>query len=390
MKIEINSQLASNPYGWGIIKPDSYGNKPAMAVIWCHGAAGRGDGSEAGIKMVLDTQVPPKLKEAVDRFNIVVLFPQYSTATDLGCLDKMIQEARALSGVDISRIYLMCFSMGGELVTRWLSASASRASLVAGSINIGGLNVIDTTTEAQYIVSEKVPMVFFHSTSDPSSSVKNTQTAVDTINAAGPVIPAKAVYYNSNLHDITNQVCDADVFPFRGTETVNNIYEWMLLNSNDKPIGVPETGGPVVPIPVVDSFTTTEAKIKLDGSKSRNVNRDKCRWEKVSVAQGVSIWDVNTCNWINCDLTLPKEGVYIFRFVAVDDKGQSATKDITVTYSKSSTPTQSVPKVLKSINLIGYWLLFTDGSRVQAVEVIQDLSTGKTTYKVSDSEQYTV
>lgn len=392
MKIEIYPKSTSNPAGFGTIKPDAYGAKAAIAIIFVHGNAGVGDGSQSGVQMVLDSQVPSNLKEAVDKYNIVVLFPQYSNSTDISCLDKMVQEARALSGVDISRVYFMCFSRGGELVTRFMAASASRASLIAGCINIGGLNVIDTAAEAQYIVSEKVPMVFFHSSSDPASSVNNTKTAVATINASGPVIPAKAVYYNSNQHDIANEVCDIDVFPFRGTETVNNIYEWMQLNSNDKPIGVPETGGAILPLPIVEDFTTSVAKIKLDGSKSRNINRDKSRWEKVSVPSGVNMWDVNTCNWRDCELTLPAEGKYIFRFIAVDDKGQSAFKDITVTYTKGGTvpPPDPVKKTVKAINLIGYWLIFTDDTKAQATSVITDVATGKTTYKISDTEEYTL
>lgn len=391
MNITINPISSSNTVGYGILKPNTYGTKPAAAVIFVHGNAGVGDGSKSGVQMVLDSQVPSNLKDAVDKYNIVVLFPQYSNSTDIGYLDKMIQEARALPGVDISRVYFMCFSRGGELVTRFMSASASRASLVAGCVNIGALNVIDKPEEAQYIVSEKVPMVFFHASNDPSASVNNTKTAVATINAAGPTIPAKAVYYNSNQHDIANEVCSIEIFPFRGTETVNNIYEWMLLNSNDKPIGVPETGGTVLPVPIVEDFTTAVAKITLDGSRSRNINRDKCRWEKVSVPAGVNIWNVNTCNWRDCELTLPAEGKYVFRFIAVDDKGQSAFKDITVTYSKGGTiPTEPVKKTVKSINHIGYWLTFTDGTKAQAVSVVQDLETGKTTYKISDTEEYTI
>lgn len=392
MKIEKYPKSSTNNYGYGIIKPTgTYISSPAIAVIWLHGAAGRGDGSSVGLDNVFNDQIPRTLKDAVDKYNIAVFFPQYSTPTDLGCLDKMIQEARALSIVDISRIYLMCFSMGGELVTRWMSASASRAALVAGCVNIGGLNVIDQASEAQYIVSEKVPMVFFHSTNDPASSVNNTKTAVATINSAGPLIPAKAVYYNSNQHDIVNEVCSIDVFPFRGTETVNNLYEWFALNSNDKPIGIPETGGAVMPIPIVEGFTTNIATIKLDGSRSRNISADKSRWEKVSVPAGVNIWNVNTCNWRDCTLTLPAEGEYVFRFVAVDDKGQSAFKDITVIYSKETIPPVDPPKkTLISINQIGFVLYFSDGTNAQAISAITDIATGKTTYKVSDKEQYII
>lgn len=378
--------------GYGQLKPDAYGSKPCMAVIFVHGAAGKGDGSLAGVKMVLDTQVPSNLKTAVDKYNIVVLFPQYSNAADLGCLDKMIQEARALPGVDISRIYTVCFSMGGEVVTRWVSASQSRAALLAGCINIGGLNVIDTVAEAQYIVSEKLPMVFFHSSNDPSSSVNNTKTAVATINSAGPVIPAKAVYYNSNLHDIVNDVCSIDVFPFRGTETVSNIYEWMLLNSNDKPQGVPETGGPVVPVAIAEGFTTTTDKIKLIGNKSRNCVASKCKWEVVSVPEGLNKYAVNACGYIDCDgVSLPKEGSYVFRLIVADAAGQTNSKDITVVYSKGTIPPVDPPKkTLVSINQVGFVLYFSDGTSAQAISAITDVATGKTTYKVSDKEQYII
>jgi hypothetical protein len=385
MIIEKHLKTPSTPCDFVIIKPDDFSASQVYPLmVFIHGNGDRGTGIDN-----YANAIPTNLKKAVDKFKFIVIAPQYNDPGSNTIIDFALSYASANLMIDLNRVYLSSFSLGGGETTRYVTTSLQNADKFAAVVNVGGLNKL-ITDGIKYIVQSKLPMMFFHSKNDPAASVSNTISAVAAINNLSPVIPAKSILYESNLHDVTNIVFDPENYPWVGNEIPDTVWDYLLSVTKDTPMVVPVAPGPVIPVAIAEDFTTTEPSIILIGSKSRNYTRGF--WSVVSVPEGVNKYSVNLCGFVDCDKTsitpLPREGKYVFRLTVMDAKGQTSTKDITVTYSKGTTEPEPVKKIVKSINLIGYWLTFSDDTKAQAISVIQNLETGKTTYKISDKEEY--
>lgn len=341
--VEKYPKASGNTYGYDILKPDSYTSTGSYTpVLFMHGAAGQGDGSSAGLDNVL-SQIPSNLREAINKYNLIVVAPQYSGAGNNAIMDHAISRVLAIPGVQSKKLIGTCFSMGGGEITRYISSSQENADKFSLIMVVAGLNGLQSAG-IKYIVQSNLPVIYFHANNDPSASISHSKNGMAAINTLSPAIPAKGVFYADGGHDITNRVFSVSQFPWTGNEIPDNVYQYALTLTNDSPAAVPTTAGPVLPVAIADDITTTTSTIQLIGSKSRNAVADKSKWSCVSVPSGVSIWNVNACSYINCaNVQLPAEGVYKFRLTVTDAAGQSAYKDISVTYSKSGTPTEPPP-----------------------------------------------
>lgn len=369
--VEKFPKSSTNPFGYVILKPSDYSPTKSYPVWpFVHGAGGRGDGSSSALDALVSTQIPSNLKAAAEKYKFIIVAPQYADAGNNAVIDNAITKALALPGADATRLVGGCFSMGGGEMTRYVTSSQANADKFALLIVVAGLNGLQSAG-LKYIVQSKLPVIYFHANDDKSASPSYSKNGLAAINALNPEIPAKGVFYTDGGHDITNRVYDADRFPWTGNEIPNNLYEYALNLTNDEPKAVPVLPGAVVPVAIAEDVTTTSNLVDLIGSKSRNAIPDKSKWACVGVPAGVNIWNVNACGYINCyKVNLPVEGKYTFRLTVADAAGQTATKDISVTYSKSGTPPVDpdppVPpvKVIVSRFYYGGWelVIYADGS----------------------------
>ncbi|MGN6418286.1 MAG: hypothetical protein ACTHMC_12390, partial [Pseudobacter sp.] len=371
--VEKFPKSTTNPFGYVILKPSDYSATKSYPVWpFVHGAGGRGDGSSSALDALVSTQIPSNLKAAAEKYKFIIVAPQYADAGNNAVIDNAITKALAIPGADPSRLVGGCFSMGGGEMTRYVTSSQANADKFSLLVVVAGLNGLQSAG-IKYIVQSKLPVVYFHANDDPSASVNYSKNGLAAINVLNPEIPAKGVFYTTGGHDITNRVYDADKFPWTGNEIPNNLYEYALSLTNETPAAVPVLPGPVVPVAVASDFSTTTGKIALIGSQSRNYVASKSKWECVGAPTGVNRWNINACSYIDCGLgqvtQLPAEGKYIFRLTVADAAGQTATKDITVTYSTGSTSTEPDPpvppaKVIVGRFFYGGWelVIYSDGS----------------------------
>lgn len=388
MIIEKYSKSATNVFGFVVIKPDDYSASVLYPLhVFVHGNGDRGTGIDN-----YANAIPSELKAAVDKFKFIVIAVQYDTPDTNAHIDHALNYASANLMIDLKRIGLSAFSLGGGEVTRYVTTSLQNADKFAYVVSVGGLNKL-ISTGIKHIIDSKLPMLFFHSKNDPAASVSNTNNAVAQINAANPAIPAKAILYEGNLHDVTNKVFSTTQYPWVGNEIPATVWEYLLTLTKDNPITVPTTGGAIKPIAVAEDFTTATDKIKLIGNRSRNCRPDRSKWDVVSVPEGLNKYAVEACGYIDCDnITLPREGKYVFRLMVADISGQTDSKDITVTYSKGGTipDPEPVKRKLIAVNRVGWRLLFDDESEANAISVVDDVINKTVTYKVSDTESYTI
>lgn len=364
--VEKFPKSANNPIAELVIKPSSYAptvNYPT--ILFVHGAAGRGDGSSSALDALYATEIPAALKEAIEKFKIIVVAPQYAEAGNNAVIDNAYAKAISIPGVDVNRIGGLCFSMGGGEFTRWVTASQENADKLSFLIVMAGLNGLQSAG-LKYITQSRLPVIYFHANNDPSSSISNSKNGMVAINALSPEIPAKGVFYADGGHDITNRVLSTTLYPWTGNEIPNNVYEYVLPLTKDSPANVPALPGAVVPVAIAEDITTTTGKIALIGSKSRNYVASKSKWECISAPAGVNRWNINACSYIDCGLgqvtPLPAEGKYTFRLTVADAAGLTATKDIAVTYSASGTTPTDPPPPTKTVVAKLEITLYSDGT----------------------------
>lgn len=393
MIIEKYPKSSSNAFGFVLLKPQDYSASVTYKlVVFIHGNGNRGDGDIDDITKY-GNSLSSELKEAVDKYKVICIAPQYAEPGNNAVIDHALNYASANLMIDKNCIGLSGFSLGGGEITRYVTTSLQNADKFAWVVSIGGLNKL-ITSGVKYIALSSLPMLFFHSKNDPSASVSNTNTAVSTINAQTISVAAKSVLYEGDAHDIVNRVFNTEIYPWVGNEIPNTLWEYVLNLTKDNPVPVPSKEGPILPIAIAEDIITRDGTYVLIGNKSRNFIAGKCKWECISAPPSVNRWNINACGYIDCGkgqvTPLTVEGDYVFRLTVMDSAGKTDTTDITVTYSKGGTVPDPDPvkKTVKSINHIGYWLLFTDDTTAQATSVITDTATGKTTYKISDKEEY--
>lgn len=383
MLIEKHPKSTTNAFGFVVIKPQDYSASVVYPLfVFVHGNGDRGTGIDN-----YANAIPSELKAAVDKFKFLVIAVQYDTPDTNAHIDHALNYASANLMIDLKRIGLGGFSLGGGEITRYVTTSLQNADKFAYVVSVGGLNKL-IANGIKNIVDSKLPMLFFHSKGDDRANASNTNNAVSAINAANPVIPAKAILYEGSQHDVTNKVFNTTQYPWPGNEIPDTFWEYALALTKDAPITVPVKAGDVIPIAVAEDFETNVAEINLIGNKSRNYT--KAKWEVISVPEGINKYGVNLCAHIDCNnFVLPGEGKYVFNLIVEDSKKKISNKSITVTYSKGGVVEPPV-KELDYIDTINHVVHFKDGTHWIAVTGKYDPATKMTTYKSVNGESIVI
>ncbi|MDX1936975.1 MAG: T9SS type A sorting domain-containing protein [Flavihumibacter sp.] len=296
---------SGNTIGFYEFKPADFGTKPASykhpVIISLHGVAERGDGTTGPggqLIRVLDAGIPLKLNQGAtmqftwegNQESFIVLAPQMSTTYSIWqefYVDAMIAYAATINNsgnlkADMNRIFLTGFSLGGGGCWKYATSSAIAAQKIAGIVPAAPSG---DGTDFCVIAANKVATWAFHSMDDPTIPVSLTQTAVNSINACTPQVPARATYYTDGSHAIWN----SRVYDTSNFWHYPNIYQWMLKVSRSLN---PATNLPpvadIVGAPPNYTLTVPVKEIYLDGSASYDpddiiVNYE---WEKVSGPAG--------------------------------------------------------------------------------------------------------
>lgn len=357
----------SNAYGFVLATPTSGVVNNMPCIIHLHGVGGQGNGSDADLQRLVEGELPQELQKAADKYKIVVIAPQVADWNYTNAINHVKKYALDLLKVDANRIHLWGLSAGGSGVIGYISSSVTNASQFASSVIVCGAGTV-STSGAKNIGDAKLPTIFFHAQDDGTVNVSNTNTSVTNINNYINAFPAKKVIYSAGQHWIWGKVYHPDVWPWIGNES-KGLYEWALSVTRGNPKPVPEVAPSTeMIVRAGDDFTTTENKIRLDGSESTNWK--SASWRVVSVPNGVNIWGISACGYITCDnVSLPAQGEYQFELKCVDSKGAFKTDTVKVTYSNSGSsttnpsPTTPIKTIIARVYVGGYeFVLYSDGS----------------------------
>jgi hypothetical protein len=334
-----------------LFKPATYStNKKYPLIVFLHGIGERGDGTSNGLNNLLGflTNQYNNIQSSLEttytvnnkQYEFVMIAPQLPTNIgnwENNYVEPALQYATNNLSVDWAKVYLTGVSLGGGGVWKYASTSEANAQKFAALAIVCGVWGL---VAADNIVKGKCGVWAFHAQDDGVVGVGLTNGQVDTLNAAGPVVPARKTIYSSGNHYIWGRVYDKNGTPGINNETVN-LFTWLLMCSQGNPVPVPTSGvitqptpsGPVANAGGDKSFEEG-TPITLDGTQSSGT----ITWSSWELLNPHQVRDFNVFpNWDKSGLKKTLQnmypGIYKFRLTVNGPNNTSSTSDVTVTVS---------------------------------------------------------
>ncbi|MEP6583688.1 MAG: hypothetical protein ABJA90_05465, partial [Ginsengibacter sp.] len=193
---------------------DPTSNKTYALLICIGGYGENGDGSPAQLPYVINVwgttgwQInqgifPNSFTVNGQPQKFIILFPQFTGVANPQSINDVIDYAILHYRVDVTRIYMTGFSLGGGLIWDYAGYSISYANRVAAIVPICGGSYADAM-KAETIAAGNIAVWATHNDGDPTVPVQiTTIDYVNFINAASsPPNPlAKMTIFHDNAHN---------------------------------------------------------------------------------------------------------------------------------------------------------------------------------------------
>jgi poly(3-hydroxybutyrate) depolymerase/lysophospholipase L1-like esterase len=296
-------------------------------IVYMHGAGGYGDGTASDLDKILQIEglphyiskdsFPSTFSANGHTTSFIVIAPQFvgkASPKEVGqVIDFVTQNYR----VDGARIYLMGFSVGGDVV--WQAPydinAASRLTAIAP---IAGYNNPYADTTAAFIAAANLPVWAVHSTTDYTILASASQNMVNKINSFNPSVPAIITLLNNVTHDGTTMVAGNPQFRQNG----KSIYEWFLQYTRSIPPLANAGDSIIITLPV--------NSCSLHGSNSTDPDNEilNYNWTKISGPLQYSIDNISIADPVLSSLVA---GIYKFKLTVIDNSLLSSVDSATVT-----------------------------------------------------------
>lgn len=286
---------------------------------------------------------PPEFVVNGARYSFIVMAPQFKTRPTAANIQSVIDYAKRRFRIDDTRVYVTGLSMGGG--STW-DYSAVYGQYAAAIVPVCG-GTKPTTSLSQKIASKNLPIWGIYSSSDavvPVSWGYDFFKWIDQYNTSyasrTKLTVWSGVTHNSTWGRAFNPATKVDGY---------NIYQWMLLNKRGSaptspapaptptptptpsPTPVPTTGNKA-PVAKSQANMTVPYSWKwfpvLNGNFSTDADGwiTKYVWTKVS-GPAATITPIATGR---SKVTGWAKGTYIFKLTVTDNKGATATHNLTV------------------------------------------------------------
>jgi poly(3-hydroxybutyrate) depolymerase len=321
--------MIANSGGYYEYLPQGYSSSTQSypLIIFIHGIGELGDGGSLKLPLILKNGIPRVINQGLfptsftvngQTHRFIVLSPQFKAWPSAADINNIITYATQHYRVNQSRIYVSGLSMGGGATWDFAATYPSRVAAIVPVCGASGPN----TTKASAIANGKVQVWATHNDYDPTVPSAYTKNWVSYITQAGG--SAKKTIWALSSHDAWTKTYSPSF-----EENYLNVYEWMLqyqkgeTSVNQAPVA---NAGKDQNIFLPDSVLLNGAAADPDG------NIVSYTWAKISgPAQGT----IDHPNQAQTPVKNLSKGSYVFRLTVTDDKGTTATDDITVTVSQT-------------------------------------------------------
>lgn len=242
--------MASTTNGYYEYLPENYhsetGNYPV--IIFFPGIGEVGNGSSSELPRVLANGTPKQINQGVfptsfsvngRTFKFIVITPQFTAYPSTYDIDDILDYVTANYRVDLNRIYITGLSWGGGMVWSYLCSGITMAGRVAAAVPVCGSADIASWGGGTLVANSDIPIWATHNNGDNVVPVSTTINNVNSVNSA-PTPPselARQTIFDASGHDAWTKTYDLNY-----KEGGYNVYEWMLLHSNDVMAPVPVRG----------------------------------------------------------------------------------------------------------------------------------------------------
>ncbi|MCC6693963.1 MAG: T9SS type A sorting domain-containing protein [Chitinophagaceae bacterium] len=241
-----NVTTCSMSNGYYEYLPEGYWNNPSQKfpmIIFVPGAAECGNGTAADLVRVLmhgpaslinSGTWPGSFTVSGNTYKPIVITPQFTNQPSSSVFNTMLDYMVSHYKVDINRIYISGYSMGGSLCWSYGGSNSTFAGRIAAMVPGAGA-YSPNSGMANTMATANLPVLAIHDNPDPSVPTQWSVTWVNYINSA-PVPPnplAKVALIQITGHDLTEgwslNFNNNNQYNFPG----KNVWEWMLHYSRN-------------------------------------------------------------------------------------------------------------------------------------------------------------
>jgi len=330
--------MVPNSQGYYEYLPSGYnsGSQTYPVLIFLHGMGELGNGNSdlpsvlrnGPPKLISQGKFPSSFTVNGQSQSFIVISPQFidwPSPTDVsGVIDYVVSHYR----VNTQKIYLTGLSMGGGAVWEYAGDNNTYASRIAAIVPVAGASWPEPY-RANIIAQAKLPVWATHNDQDPTVPTFYTNDYVTLINQDGGNPPARKSIFVSTSHDAWTKTYDPNY-----RESINgvsmNVYEWMLQYSRggSNPPPPPVNQPPVANAGSSQTITLPTNSITLNGSASDpDGSIASYVWSKLSGGTAT----IGSATTASTSVSGLVQGTYQFRLTVTDNKGATASSDVSVT-----------------------------------------------------------
>jgi len=321
-----NTVINSICHGYYVYLPQGYDPSSAeeySLIVCIHGEGENGNGSVsqlprllgAGIAKVIDRGAfPNSFTVNSQTYKCIVFSPQFNSWPDPSDITDVLNYAIAHYRVNVNRIYLTGYSMGGGVTWDYAGNSNLTASRLAAIVPVCGASWPDIG-RAYTIAASNMGVWATHNNQDPVCPLFYTNNYVIYINSAPtpPAVPARKTIFAAASHDAWTKTYDPAF-----TENGLNVYQWMMQF---------DRSASILPVTIADykAYKTAASQATIAWTTSREVNNSHFTLERS--ANGIQfnpLKDVTANSQQSYKLTddHPLKGENYYRLLQTDKDGK--------------------------------------------------------------------
>lgn len=352
----ITTSISPNIGGYWEYLPADYAtsNKTYPLLLFFHGKAERGSGSQTDLQLVLTYGPPKEITDGVfpktitvdgNNYSFIVISPQLQntaieTAQDFNILMNYIRHHYR---IDESRIYLTGLSLGAGRILYSAASSLTNANLTAAMV-AASTDWTGDTVLASNIAEANVPLWLATNTEDPTIPYSYTVWWKDFLSSYTPPMNPQPILdtFGVKGHDSWTQLFDPTFRP-RGV----NVYEWLLQYNR----GMDTATRHVYPyISVPDTVTLPVKSITLNGTASSTDSGALLISYQWKVLSGPTGYQLSNSTSSIATLTRLSPGKYTVQLTVSNNKGVSGSSNAVIVTVQGQNPL-AVAQAPSSISL---------------------------------------